>query len=124
MNYGIPHSASTVITRPMRYSRRLSAKSIRCFYVVLVTIVVGAFCFQPGVAAVLAPLLLPLAIVDFVVLMVLSFSRRTAGLNTLLLYLFAALEGALLGPLLAMYNAAMPGLPMEAALLTLSILAG
>ena len=125
MNYGIPRSGNFVINAPSAAQSAFVRKVYSLFFFsVLVTVLVGAFCFQAGVASAIAPLLPALCIAEFVVILILSFSRRTTGLNTGLLYLFAALNGAIAGPVLASVNAQMPGLPVQAAILTLTIFGG
>ena len=125
MNYGIPQSSQVVINAPTAVQSAFVRKVYSLFFTsALVTVLVGAFCFQAGVASALLPLFPALTIAEFVVLIALSFSRRAAGLNVGLLYLFAALNGAIMGPILLRYNEVMPGLPMQAALLTLTIFGG
>ena len=52
------------------------------------------------------------------------FARRVSGLNLFLLYLFAAIEGAIVGPVLVLVNHAAPGIPMQAAVLTATVFGG
>jgi hypothetical protein len=65
-----------------------------------------------------------LAIGTFVCILVMAFARRAAGLNVFLFYLFAALEGAIVGPLLTLINQTAPGVPAEAAWITISVFGG
>ena len=125
MNYGIPQSSNFVINAPSLAQSAFVRKVYSLFFVsALVTALVGAFCFQAGVAAALAPFFLLLNIAEIGVFIGLMFARRTTGLNVALLYLFAGLNGAIMGPILLRYNQLMPGLPLQAALLTLTIFGG
>ena len=125
MNYGIPQSSNVIINAPTTVQSAFVRKVYTLFFFsALVTVLVGAFCFQAGVASALLPLLPVLMIAEFVVIIALGFTRQTAGLNVGLLYLFAALNGAVMGPILLRYNEMMPGLPFQAALLTLTIFGG
>lgn len=90
----------------------------------LVTLFSGWICTQPGVLETTLSLQFPIMIATFVVLIALSFARRTNGLNLALLALFSALEGALIGPLVAFYERQAPGIGMTASVLTLSIFGG
>ncbi len=125
MNYGIPQSSNVIINAPTTVQSAFVRKVYGLFFFsTLVTVLVGAFCFQAGVASALLPLLPVLMILEFALIIAMGFTRKATGLNTGLLYLFAALNGAVMGPLLLRYNEMMPGLPMQAALLTLTIFGG
>ena len=90
----------------------------------LVTVLVGAFCAQPAVAPALLAMWPVLGIVGFVCVLAMSFARRTSGLNLALLALYAAIQGAILGPILTMVSRVAPGVPAEAAFLTISVFGG
>jgi FtsH-binding integral membrane protein len=94
------------------------------FTSVLVMVGVGVFCAQPAVATTIMGLFMPILIVDFVLGIAVAFARRTTGLNVALLYLFAAVQGAIMGPLLILLNRAVPGVPLEAAVLTCAVFGG
>jgi FtsH-binding integral membrane protein len=94
------------------------------FLSVLVTIGVGAFCAQPALLPTMLSLRPVLMIAGLVCFIGMFFARRTTGLNIALLYLFAAIEGALLGPLMPLINQVAPGVPAQAAWLTGGVFAG
>jgi FtsH-binding integral membrane protein len=87
----------------------------------LVTVGVGWLCTQPSVLPVVGPLMFPLMIAGFICVVALSFARRVSGVNLLLLYLFAAIEGAVFGPLLYLLERSAPGVPGQAAALTIAV---
>ena len=125
MNYGIPQSSNVIINAPTTVQSAFVRKVYSLFFFsALVTVLVGAFCFQADVASALLPLLPVLMIAEFVLIIAMGFTRKATGLNIGLLYLFAALNGAVMGPILLRYNEMMPGLPFQAALLTLTIFGG
>jgi len=53
-----------------------------------------------------------------------ELARRVPGLNMGLLYLYAAIQGAILGPVLTMLERIAPGVPSEAAWLTGAVFGG
>ena len=125
MNYGIARSTGAVVHAPPAAQAEFIRKVYSLFFLsVLVTVGVGAFTYQPAIAAMIMPIWFLVAIAQFVVILIMSFSRRTAGANVGLLYLFAALTGVLTGPRLLMVSTTMPGLPIQAALLTLAVFGG
>lgn len=125
MNYGIPQSSNFVINASSDAQSAFVRRVYSLFFMsTLVTVLVGAFCFQAGVASAIGPLLPVLYIGEIALIIALGFTRKATGLNIGLLYLFAGLNGAIMGPVLAMVNARMPGLPIQAALLTLTIFGG
>ncbi len=88
------------------------------FSSLLVTVVVGTF--AAGMASVLLPLMMPILILNLILGFVVAFTRRTTGVNVFLLYMFAATQGLLFGPLLLLANQSAPGVPALAAVLTLT----
>jgi FtsH-binding integral membrane protein len=94
------------------------------FLSALVTVSVAAICAQPAIAPGMLTMMPLLAIGTFVCILVMAFARRAAGLNFFLFYLFAALEGAIVGPLLTLINQTAPGVPAEAAWITISVFGG
>src|SRR5579862_8010000 len=125
MNYSAPMTRNAVAYASPDVRMEFVRKVYGLFYAsLLVTVGVGWFCTQPAVLPVMAPLMLPLVIAGFICIIALSFARRTSGVNVSLLYLFAAIEGAVFGPLLWMVNQSAPGLPLSAAVLTVAVFGG
>jgi FtsH-binding integral membrane protein len=87
------------------------------FSSLLVTVVVGTF--AAGMANALFPYFMPILVLNMVLGFIVAFTRRTTGLNVFMLYLFAAVQGLLFGPLLMLANQSAPGVPALAAILTL-----
>lgn len=87
------------------------------FSSLLVTVVVGTF--AAGMANALLRHFMPILVLNMVLGFIVAFTRRTTGLNVFMLYLFAAVQGLLFGPLLVMADQAAPGVPALAAILTL-----
>src|SRR5690242_8871762 len=124
MNYGISHSGAGFVAG---YPADVRADFIRKVYSLfflsmLVTVGVGAW------AAANAPAILGfwpvLMIAGIVCIIALSFAQRVAGWNLALLYLYSAIQGAILGPLLMIYNERFPGLPAEAGVVTIAVFGG
>lgn len=125
MNYGISPTYGSVAHAPADVRADFIRKVYSLFFIsVLVTIGVGWFCAQPAVAPALLAALPTLLIGELVCILILAFARRTSGLNVFLLYLFAAIQGAILGPVLTMVDKVAPGIPMEAAVLTATVFGG
>ncbi len=125
MNYSIGYTSGVVASAPADVRANFIRRVYSLFFAsVLVTIVVGVFCAQPSVAPTLLGLLMPLIIAEFVVGIIMAFARRTSGLNVALLGLFAALQGAVFGPVLTLLNHIAPGVPMQAAVLTGAVFGG
>jgi FtsH-binding integral membrane protein len=121
MNYGVPYSRGGFVAD---YPADVRADFIRKVYglfflSLLVTVGVGALAL-PYAGAIMAiwPVLI---IAEIACIIGLTFARRVAGVNVALLYLFAAIQGAILGPLLALYEARYPGLPAEAGWVTVAV---
>ena len=124
MNYGVPYSGGGFVANQ---SADVRADFIRKVYSLfflslLVTVGVGALA-APYTPVVLGfwPILL---IAGFVCIIALSFAQRAAGWNLALLYLYSAIQGAILGPLLTLYEARYPGLPAQAGWLTIAVFGG
>lgn len=84
-----------------------------------------------GVGAMAAPyakqmlgMLPALAILGFVCGIGMAFGSRVRGLNLGLLTLYAAVQGAIVGPLLIMLETRYPGVPLQASCLTLAVFGG
>jgi FtsH-binding integral membrane protein len=125
MNYGTPYMPNVVAYAPTDVRAEFIRKVYHLFFLsLLVTVGVGWFCAQPTVMpGVMA--LFPLVIIgEFVCILALAFARRTTGLNVFLLYLFGALQGAIFGPVLMMVNKVAPGVPAQAAVLTIATFGG
>ncbi len=88
------------------------------FSSLLVTVLVGTV--AAGMTQVLLPLMMPILLLNLILGVIVAFTRRTTGANVFLLYLFAAAQGLMFGPLLMLSNAAAPGVPALAAVLTLT----
>src|SRR5579871_6473203 len=125
MNYTLSSSYGSVVAAPADVRADFIRKVYSLFFLsVLVAVAKGKFCAQPSVAPVLLASLPALLIGELVCILVLAFARRTSGLNVFLLYLFAAIQGAIFGPVLTMVNRVAPGIPAEAAILTATVFGG
>lgn len=125
MNYSAPMTRNAVAFASADVRIAFVRKVYGLFYMsLLVTVGVGWLCIQPEMLPVVTPLMLPLVIAGFICVIALSFARRTSRVNVFLLYLFAAIEGAVYGPLLWLINRSAPGLPASAALLTVAVFGG
>src|SRR2546430_11448071 len=99
MNYGYPDSMSGPVAYAPAEVRTDFIRKVYglLFLSLLTTVVVGGYCAQPALAPVLLGMWPILAIAGFVCILALSFARKTSGVNTALLYLFAAIQGAIVG---------------------------
>ena len=94
------------------------------FASILVTVIAGWFSLQQGVIQFAWNNHTLLWIAALMCVFGMGFARRVPGLNLLLLYVFSALEGLILGPVFFLYNEAVPGLPMQAAALATAVFGG
>jgi protein lifeguard len=94
------------------------------FTSLLATVAVGWVCSQPAVLPVMMPLMLPLLIVQIVLSFAVAFVRRSSAGALVLLYIYAAVWGAILGPLLTMIDKFAPGIPMQAGVITVATFGG
>jgi FtsH-binding integral membrane protein len=121
MNYGMTYNRGDfVANQPANVRADFIRKVYSLFFLSILTTVVVGWLAIPYTGALLG--LWPvLAIAGFACVIGLSFARRVPGLNTGLLFLFAAIQGAILGPLMALYEARFPGLPAEAGWITVAV---
>ncbi len=125
MNFGTPAMANAVAYAPYNVRAEFIRKVYNLFFVsLLVTVGVGWFATEPSALPGMIGLRPVLLIGEFVCIFALMFARRTTGVNVFLLYLFAAIQGALLGPLLLMLDRYAPGIPAQAAVLTVATFGG
>ncbi len=125
MQYGIPRSGSFVA----QAAPDVRATFIRKVYTLfsaslLTTIAVGTVAAQAAFAPAMLSLSSVWMIGTFGCLIAMFFARRAPGINLALLFLFAAFEGAWLGPFLSLYNHILPGVPAQAAWLTGGVFGG
>jgi FtsH-binding integral membrane protein len=126
MNYDYDVYAGRVVANaPDTVRAEFISKVYRLFLLsVLVTVGSGWFCAQPTVLPAILPMLGGVAILTFVVGIVMAFTQRVPGLNVLMLLLFSALEGAIVGPVLMMVERSAPGVGANAAYLTIAVFTG
>lgn len=122
MNYTEPYGGRTVAYAPPDVRAGFIRKVYHLFFVsLLVTVGVGYVAAQPGIRDGMLALLPVLLIAELVCGLVLAFVRRTTGVNVALLYVFSAIQGAVVGPLLTLVERVAPGVPAEAAILTVAV---
>ncbi len=124
MNYGFANAQMSFTVA--QASQQVRVQFIRQVYSILfgsllVTVLAGFIAVQESVLPIVMGLMPILWIGEVVCCIVLSFTRRTTGLNLLVFGLFAALLGAGLAPLLLQVSEKSPGLPTAAATLTLGV---
>ncbi len=120
MNAGITQSFGTV-SQASAGLRSLFLTKVYALLTagLLTTVGVGAWIVSAGI---MPPIGL-LMIVSLVCIFGMYPARRVPGLNLLLFFVFTALEGAILGPLLAQISIAHPGVVTQTALVTLTVFA-
>ncbi len=124
MNY---YSRNTIGNAVSYASQNVRSTYIRQVYGIffsslIFTVLAGIFAVP--FAGIIAKSYMLLFFVEIAFAFALAFTRRTTGLNLMMLYAFAALQGIILCPFLLMASAAAPGIPLMAAVLTLSIFGG
>lgn len=111
----------TVASSPVDVRADFIRKVYQLLFVsLLVTVGVGALCAQPAVLPAMLPLLPVFLIAGLLVGLGMAFARRNTQLAFGLLLVYSALQGAVFGPLLTMINKYAPGIPMQAAVLTVA----
>lgn len=125
MQYGIPMPGQFV----SQASEEVRLAFIRRVYLlffasVLTTIATGIVAAMPSIAPAVYALQPLFLIGTFACLIGMWFGRRASGFNVVLLYLFAALEGGLLGPYVSLVNRILPGVPAQAAWLAGGVFGG
>src|SRR4051812_47941989 len=119
MNYGMNYGGGFVANQSADVRADFIRKVYSLFFLsLLVTVGVGALAAQ-NAAAIMGfwPILM---IAGIVCIIALSFARRAAGWNVALLYLYSAIQGAILGPLLTFYEARFPGIATQAGWITIA----
>lgn len=125
MNYSPAFQYGSVAQAPAGIRAEFIRKVYHLFFLsLLVTVGAGWFAAQPSVWRQMLGLMPVLLIAEFVCIVALTFTRRTTGLNVVLLYLFAGLQGAVAGPLLMLADRYAPGVPLQAAVLTVATFGG
>ncbi|MGC8667925.1 MAG: Bax inhibitor-1 family protein [Chthonomonadales bacterium] len=125
MNYSAPFGGRTVASAPPDVRAAFIRKVYHLFFVsLLVTVGTGYVAALPGIRPAMIALLPVLIIGELVCGLILAFVRRTTGINVALLYVFSALQGAVLGPVLTLMERVAPGVPAEAAILTVAVFGG
>lgn len=94
------------------------------FTSLLVTVGVGWFCTRPAILPGMLKAFPIFLIGSLLVGFGMAFARRASGLNLALLFLYSALQGAVFGPVLFMIERFAPGIPLQAAVLTVAVFGG
>ncbi len=125
MNYSVSAPYGVVANAPAEVRADFIRRVYNLFFLsVLVTVGAGWFCAQPTMIEPMLRMRTLFLIGEIVCIIALFFTSRTPGVNVFLLYLFAAIQGALLGPLLVLVNHALPGIPAQAAVMTTAVFGG
>jgi hypothetical protein len=116
MQYGMPYPGQYVANATEEVRIAFIRRVYMLFFGSIATTIATGF--MAAQEALIAPMLAlrPIFIIGtFACLIGMWFARKASGLNVVLLYLFAAMEGALLGPVVSIINQVMPGVPAQAA---------
>jgi FtsH-binding integral membrane protein len=125
MNYDMPFGNRTVAFAAPDVKADFIRKVYQLFLVsILVTVGVGWYCAQPAVLPGVRAAAPVIYIALFVSGIAMAFMRRTSGLNIGVYMLFSALWGAAVGPLLVMVDRFAPGIPLQAATMTVAAFTG
>ncbi len=124
MNHGISHTQhQTFVAQANPFVRAAFIRQVYglLFGSLVLTVFSGFFCTQETMLPLIVDMYPMLIIGEIVCMLILSFTRRTTGINLFIFAIFAALLGAVLGPRLLMLSRSAPGLPMTAAAITLGV---
>lgn len=125
MNYNMPYMPQYVAQASPEVRSDFIRRVYGFFFLSLVvSVLAGSFVSQPSMLPIATAMTLPFIIGEFICLIGLYFARRVQGLNMLMFFGFAAFSGALIGPLLVYANAVAPGIPAQAAILTVAAFGG
>lgn len=94
------------------------------FASILTSVFTGFLSIQPGTIQTAWEMSWPVWGLMFLMVFTFRFTKKIPGLNVFMLFLFSGLGGVLLGPLCYIYNARVPGLPLEAGMLTAAVFGG
>ncbi len=123
MNYTASFSDRTVAQALPDVRAEFIRKVYNLFFLsMIVTVGVGVGCAT--VAPAMIGMLMPLMIGGLVVGLIMSFTRSIPGVNLGMLILYSAIQGAILGPLLTLLNRVAPGIPLQAAVMTVAVFGG
>lgn len=121
MNYGVPYNSGGFVANQSADVRADFIRKVYSLFFLSMLVTVGVGAWAAANISVIDGFLPMLMIAGIVCIIALVFTQRVAGLNVALLYLYSAIQGAILGPLLAMYEARYPGLPAEAGWVTVAV---
>ena len=121
MRYEAAISTNAVANAPMDVRAAFLRKVYHPFFLSLIlTVGVAWVAVQPPLREPMTGLVPLFLIAGLVCIVALSFARRVPVLNVTLFYLYAALQGAVVGPILLQVERTAPGVPAQAALLTVA----
>ena len=95
------------------------------FVSILISVVAGFLTIQDRNTLIMAwDMHFPIWLVMFLIVLGFRWTKRIPGLNLFMLYLFSALGGVFLGPLCYIYDRMVPGLPLQAGVLSTAVFGG
>ncbi len=129
MGFGTPYTHTrgygTVATASDAARAEFIGQVYRIFLASLgVTVLAAWIAAQPPALEILLPAIGIVALLGLVVGVAMAFASRVQGLNLVLLLLYSAFQGAVIGPILVMVERTTPGVAGNAAILTLAIFGG
>jgi FtsH-binding integral membrane protein len=125
LNYSTPYNYGVVSQAPDHVRAGFIRRVYNIFFVsMLLTVGSGYVAAQPGVMPAVLGMFPILLIGGLVVGLVMAFTQRVAGLNLFMLALYSLIQGAIAGPLLFLANRYAPGVPAQAAALTVAVFGG
>ena len=123
MMYGAAPSTVANATQDVRMA--FVRKVYGLFFVsILISVLTGWMSIQPNTIQLAWESHWPLWMVGFLLILAMGWGKRKAGINLLLLYVFSAIMGVVFGPIFYIYEARMPGLPLEAGTLATAVFGG
>ena len=120
MNYNTPPYAQFVADSSQDVRTTFIRKVFTLLFGSILTTVIAGY-VASGFIQTIIPLMPIIGIATFVCFLGLLFTKQIPVVNAALFFLFAILQGAIIGPYLTILEARLPGIPAEAAWLTLSV---
>ncbi len=124
MNYGVSFNRGDIVANCATDVRADFVRKVYSLFFLSLLVTVGVGALAVPYTQVIMSMWFVVIIAEIACLFGLMAAQRVSGLNVALLYLFSAIQGLILGPLLALYEARFPGLPAEAGWVTLAVFGG
>ena len=125
MDYSSPYHYGVVSDAPDQVRAEFIRRVYNLFFLsMLITVAAAYFAAQPAIMPAVLGMFPALLIGGLVVGLVMAFTQHKPGINVAMLVLYSVIQGAIAGPLLLLLNRFAPGIPLQAAVLTVTVFGG